>query len=73
MNRVDIFSGRVTCRECRCEWWTTWNARAPRLICHECGGQCTPEGIQVPTAQMPSAIDGEIYRLEMRQRWKGMS
>lgn len=73
MRRVDVFSGLLTCRECQEAWFATWSTRAPILVCHNCGGQCVPEGLQVPTAQVPSAIDGEIYRLKMRQHWKGMS
>lgn len=71
--RVEMFSGSVSCRECRQSWFTTWNARAPKLICHDCGGSIMPEGPQIPTVSVPSAIDGEMYRLEMRARWRAMS
>lgn len=73
MKRVEFFSGVMSCRECRSMDLTTWNARSPVVLCPYCGGPCVPEGPQFPTATVPSAIDGEMYRLETRQRWKAMS
>lgn len=70
--KVRFFSGRLVCRSCRETWCATWNARAPYLACDECGGQVVPEGIQVPLDQAQN-IGGEMYRLEMTQRWKAMS
>lgn len=63
-----MFTGAIRCIECRGEWGTTWNTQAPVILCHECGGQCIPVGPQLDVRVVPSAIDGEMFRLDQRTR-----
>jgi hypothetical protein len=60
--RVVILSGRLRCEQCRIGFHSTWSTASERLICHECGGHCWPEGLQVVGGGFE---DGEMFRLEV--------
>lgn len=70
---IAFLCGRLRCIECRASWGTVWNTQAPHPICHLCGGQCEPVGVQTVEGGSEFEIDAELFRLHVRAVHRVMS